>query len=144
MSSFGCDCFVPLNAFASTHTLRNTHNQEANSCVPGLGMQIIICNYGIHCKHPPSLPATSIPTLTNLHHMHHMLHVLAGRGSQGLLGSPFKQIKTASDAAHLQSLLPAMPRTGNKPFFSACLCMLLHWRYKNKIQPFQGNRASLE
>lgn len=57
--------------------------------------------------------------------MHHVLHMLAGSGKRGLLGSPFKQIKTASDAAHLQSIPPPMPRTGNKLFFLRCLPLYL-------------------
>ena len=153
VSSFGCDCFVSLNALlhhTHTHTRThartlarslarwNMHNHEANSC-PDL-----VCKWrcvAMMCNVNPPLVSTS----TNLHHMRHVLHMLARRGKQGLLGTSFKPIKTASDAVRLQSISPPMPRarTGFS-FCTACLCILLHWRYKDTIQPFQGNRASLE
>jgi len=69
-----------------------------------------------------------------------MLHMLAEKREQGLLGSPFKHIKTSSDAAHLQSISPPMHRTGIKLSVWS-LCILLPWRYTNTIQPFCGEQS---
>lgn len=89
-----------------------------------------------------NLPATPRHILT---YMHRMLQSAAARGKRSVLGSPFREIKTASDAAHLRSICHQCP--GLEAGFSlcsACLCILLPQRYSNTIQLFNRSRASLE
>jgi len=146
VGSFVCDCFVPLNALIQhTHTCRNMHDHEANSCLPRPGMQIKMCDYGIQCKHPPPslhLPSHFWQIFTTCITCSTCLLKVESEASWARLSSRSKQAVMLCLSRAFRHQCPGLETSFS--FCTACLCILLPWRYTNTIQPFQGNRVSLE
>ncbi len=144
--NLGVIALFPLNAslqHTHTHTRRNMHDQEANSCLPRLGMQMKICDYAMQYK-PPSTPPPSprwqicIICIT--------CSTCWRERKAGPLGFAFPADQNSQWCCTSPELSTTDAQDWKQAFIfcTACLCILLHRRYRNTIQPFQGNWASLE